>query len=444
MNKRNSTFCAGQPTWTNACVGNNGSPSYVEYAIGFSKAANLIIDQVLKSRNLHLSVDEMVYPVCFNMRHSVELRLKGAIEALKVIAKCKGKQLSFDFVGSHNIGNIWSFFKNKSEIIDERFKEINDRIEPTILDLADVDATGQTFRYPINTESQKHLTDISIINFIVLKEKFGTLEEELDKLLHLTNFLIEEYSLGSFTNKLSRCQLFILADELPPISSWICDEFVEIKNSIREKFSLSSNDLSKAIDLIKSNYELSFKINKLLPLKGVDEYILIWFLDFWMQINPEILSRQYNVESFELNSSDILVGSSGFLESLTRDSKIKGKFKKNLNGYLTAESLAGLKALFYFAHDKMFSETYVSLYKRELEESKSNIEDGIGAVWDSLMHLADKTNFFDNLVISLYFLNYSDLAEELMQIYGTAKAFPWIEKARSRELYRLPNIAGYA
>lgn len=437
MNKRNSTFCVGKPTWTNACVGNNGSPSYVEYAVGFSKAANLIIDQVLKSKSLHLSVDEMVYPVCFNMRHSVELRLKGAIEALKVIAEWKGKRLSFDLVGSHNIGNIWSFFKNESEIIDDRYKEINDRIEPTILDLAEVDATGQTFRYPINTESQKHLTDISIINFIVLKEKFGTLEKELDNLLYLNKYLTEEYSLGSFTKKLSRCQLFLLADELPPLSLWKRDGFVETKNSIREKFSLSSNDLSNAIDLIKSNYELSFKIDNLLPLKGVDEYILIWFLDFWMQINPEILSRQYKIDLFDLDSSDIL-------ESLTCDSKIKGKFKKNLNGYLTAESLAGLKALFYFAHDKMFSETYVSIYERELEESKSYIRSGVGGVWDSFMHLADKTNFFDHLVISLYFLNYSDLAEELMQIYGTTMAFPWLEKARSRELYRLPDLAGYA
>ncbi|HFD3588735.1 hypothetical protein [Vibrio parahaemolyticus] len=38
MRKNNATFCGGKPTWANACVGDNGSLSYVEYAMGFSKA----------------------------------------------------------------------------------------------------------------------------------------------------------------------------------------------------------------------------------------------------------------------------------------------------------------------------------------------------------------------------------------------------------------------
>tara|TARA_B100000700_G_scaffold44174_1_gene45761 strand:+ start:3700 stop:5022 length:1323 start_codon:yes stop_codon:yes gene_type:complete len=437
MKKRNSTFCGGKPTWTNACVGDNGSPSYVEYALGFSKAANLIIDQVLSSRGFHWNVDDMVYPVCFNMRHSVELRLKGAIEDLKIIAEWKGIRLNFDLVGSHDIGNIWSFFKRESENIDIRYKVINDRIEPTILDIAQVDATGQTFRYPIDNESQKHLTDVALINFIVLKEKFGTLEKELDNLLYLTEFLTEEYSLGSFTKKLSRHQLFLLAAELPKLSLWKNDEFKNTKLAIREKFSLTSNDLTKAINLIKSNYELSFKIDDKLPLRGVDEYILVWFLDFWMQLNPEILSRQDKVGLFELHTDDTF-------ESLKRDAEIKKKFWENLYGYLTAETLAGLKALFYFARDKKFSETYVRTYERELEESTAYMKKGIDSLWDSFMHLADKTNFFDNLVISLFFLSYDELALELMEIYGTTNAFPWLEKAKSRELFRLPELAGYA
>ena len=437
MKKRNSTFCGEGPTWSNACVGDNGSPSYVEYALGFSKAANLIIDQVLSSRDFHLSVDDMVYPVCFNMRHSVELRLKGAIEDLKIIAEWKGTQLNFDLVGSHDIGNIWSFFKNESENIDSRYTAINDRIAPTILDIAEVDATGQTFRYPIDNESQRHLTDVALINFNVLKAKFGALEKELDNLLYLTEFLIEEYSLGSFTKKLSRQQLFLLADELPSLSSWKDNKFKETKKSVREKFSLSSNDLTKAINLIKPNYELSLKINNRLPLKGVDEYILIWFLDFWMQLHPEIVNRQHKIGLFELDTGSVL-------ESLKHDTKIKNEFRRNLYGHLTAESLAGLKALFYFARDKKFSETYIRTYEQELEESSTYIKNGVDGIWDSFMHLADKTNFFDNLVMSLFFLNYDDLAEELMEIYGTTNAFLWLEKARNRELFSLHELAGYA
>jgi hypothetical protein len=430
VKKRNSTFCGGSPTWTNACVGNNGSPSYVEYAKGFSKAANLIIDQVLASRDHNYSVDDMVYPVCFNMRHSVELRLKGAIEELRIIANWKKIKLEFDLFGSHDIGNIWSFFKAKSEKIDIRYKANNDKIEPIILDIAAVDASGQTFRYPIDNESQRHLSDVGLINFNVLKAKFATLEKELDNLLLLTEHLIDEYSLKTFTKNLSRQQLFFLAEELPKYSSWKDGCFEKTKQALRKKYALSNNELTKAINLIKSNYELMFKIECRLPLKGLDEYHLLWFLDFWMALNPEILNHKRKLGLFEIDTDSIF-------ESWQRDDEIKRKLWSNLDGYLTAESLAGLNALFYFAPDKRFSETYILRYETELLESEALIKDGVGGVWDSFMHIADKTNFFENLVMSLFFLNYDALAEELIDIYGVSDAFSWLDKARSRELFML-------
>ncbi len=433
----NSTFRGGKPARANACVGNNGSPSYVEYAKGFSKAANLIIDQALDYENVHFHVDDMVYPACFNMRHSVELRLKGAIEDLEVIAKWKGRRVEFDLVGSHDIGNIWGFFKRESEAIDIRYQYINEKIEPTILDIAGVDATGQTFRYPVDRDSRKHLSEVAIINFNVLKAKFTSLEKELDNLLFLTEFLREEYSLNTFTTKLSRQQLFSLADELPSIHLWRNDSFKETKKKLMERFSLGSRDLSKAIDLIKSNYELNHRIGLRLPLKGIDEYDLIWFLDFWMELNPEILSRKNHrsgLVEFDFGS---------MLESLDRDAKVKATFWDNLNDYLTPESLAGLNAIFYFARDKKFSERYVSIYEHELKESTMYFNEGGSDVWDSFMHMADKTNFFDNLVMSLFSLHYDDLAEELIDIYCVSDAFNWLDKARTRELFSLPELAGY-
>lgn len=57
------------------------------------------------------NVDNLIYPICFNMRHSIELRLKGAIQEIIKISKLKGVSLKFDLCGSHDIGNIWSFFQ---------------------------------------------------------------------------------------------------------------------------------------------------------------------------------------------------------------------------------------------------------------------------------------------------------------------------------------------
>jgi hypothetical protein len=77
----NSTFLGGRPTWANACVGNNGSQGYIEYSKGFSIAAKTLLEKVISSKGLY-SIDDLIYPICFNFRHSVELRLKGAIEEI--------------------------------------------------------------------------------------------------------------------------------------------------------------------------------------------------------------------------------------------------------------------------------------------------------------------------------------------------------------------------
>jgi hypothetical protein len=80
----NNTFCGAKPTWANACVGNNGNPNYWTYTKGFPQAANLMIKAVLLDRGRQLSVDEYIYPVCFNMRHSVELGIGNSSDTLKI------------------------------------------------------------------------------------------------------------------------------------------------------------------------------------------------------------------------------------------------------------------------------------------------------------------------------------------------------------------------
>ena len=62
----------------NACVGENGSPGYRYYAKGYSQASEILINTFLMDKGISWPVDSLVYPVCFNMRHSVELLLKGA------------------------------------------------------------------------------------------------------------------------------------------------------------------------------------------------------------------------------------------------------------------------------------------------------------------------------------------------------------------------------
>jgi hypothetical protein len=232
--KNNETFIGGDPIWANACVGENGFPGYWEYAKGFSQAAKTLIDMALRGQGLEYSVDMMVYPACFNMRHSVELRLKDAISGLILLEKCRCRSLQFDFAGSHDIGNIWAFFAENARSVDDRYEPIINRLNKRITDIAEVDATGQTFRYPLDTESQKHLVDIAVINFVVLKERFANLEAALDDLHHLSRHLLNEYEWGSFTKQLSRKNLFELASLLPQRSTWVNESFSAKKNELKQ------------------------------------------------------------------------------------------------------------------------------------------------------------------------------------------------------------------
>src|SRR5690606_10728330 len=138
-----------------------------------------------------------------------------------------------------------------------------------INDIAEIDATGQTFRYPIDTESRKHLVNVSVINFLVLKRSFTELEATLDELHRLNNYLLEEYSWGSFTKKLSRRDLFEIATLLPHRTTWTDKSFDTTRDTIKEKFGIGSKELSDAIEKIKSHFELAPEIGVELPLLGV-------------------------------------------------------------------------------------------------------------------------------------------------------------------------------
>lgn len=256
--KYNSTFRRSKPIWANACVGNNGTPTFINYAKGFSSAANLLIDEVLKYRDLKHSVDDFIYPICFNMRHSVELRLKGTVEQLKALHKFKGIKLDFDSAGSHHIGKIWDFVKLNSTQFDCRYSYFIDKLESYIQDIAEVDATGQTFRYPYDTEGEKHLIKESLINIFVLKQRFNELEKIFEKLNWFNDFLEDEYSLKTFTKHLSRADLFHIADELPDRSTWATIDFYSIKQRLMQKYAISSREFSKAVNFIKNKAHVPF------------------------------------------------------------------------------------------------------------------------------------------------------------------------------------------
>lgn len=222
----NATFRGGAPTWANACVGENGNPQIFEYASGFASAANVLLNEVIKRRGFDLYVDVFVYPICFNMRHAVELFLKGTVNHLAQLASiCSKKIPAFDIAKSHDLGRIWSHVKENAIAADKRYASLINSLEEYVVDIAKIDSTGQVFRYPFDVDNQKHLTDLAVINLALLKKRFNFLEARLRELNRLSESLIDEYGRGTFTPNLSRAQLIEVASLLPSRKNWGEAEF---------------------------------------------------------------------------------------------------------------------------------------------------------------------------------------------------------------------------
>lgn len=438
MARNNSTFVGGFPAWANACVGENGFPDYWEYAKGFSQAASTLIDLVLQRRGFRPPVDEMVYPVCFNMRHSVELRLKVAISELIHIEKSRGRELQFDLAGSHDIGIIWNFLSDKARAIDDRYETILDSVDAKIGDIAEVDATGQTFRYPLNTESRKHLVDIAVINFVVLKNSFRELEAKLDDLHRLNKYLRDEYMWGSFTKRVSRKNLFEIAAMLPPRKAWIEESFRTTKDAIKNRFSIGSKEFSECIKLIESHFELAPQIEMSIPLLGIEDNDVVKFFNFWFKQREVINAKE------RCDNKGIERGSEEILQKLLIGGKERTEFWKKIRSELTPERLAGVSALFYFARDLDFSESYAIIYEREIEEAEASFASGEDSVRSQYFHIFNKMNADYNILQSLYFLRKGKLADRIVAKNELEEKFCWLGEARKRTLFRKPAYCGYA
>lgn len=434
MYQKNQTFRGAEPSWANACVGENGDPSYVEYARGFSKAANILIRAVLKDRSIHLTTDEFVYPICFNMRHSIELRLKGAIKALQKLAALKNERLPFNIKGTHDLNKLWLFFKKESASIDDRFKSIVTELDQTIMDIAEVDSTGQTFRYPFNTNSVKHLKDVSLINFAVLLRNFTNLEKSLDKLLAIYEWLIDEYN-NSGLRRIQRNVIFAIAHDLPNRAHWSDEKFNKIKVQIREKYRLSSNQLTKVIDYIQHNHAISKFIGIEKPLLGIQPDQIELFVKVWISENEDL--KQIPPLDEDEDDHDRF---STELANLFRLPRVDWSLLQHLE---TPEATAGLHALFYFSYDFKFSETYIKTFDRFLAQLTEIDRRGDGALRAELRHVFDKSNFAHHLIQSLYTLGHSSLAEKIIAEHGIEHAFSWLCDARSGALFEYPEFAQY-
>jgi hypothetical protein len=429
----NSTFCGGEPFWANACVGENGMPDYFDYAKGYSSAANLLIRSVLDAEGLTYSVDQFIYPICFNMRHSIELRLKGVVSFLEKISKHREPLQAFDLQASHDLGRIWCYIKRESLRLDKRFLFFISILDQRLFDISSVDPTGQTFRYPVDRDNNKHLADVSIINIKIISEKFSSLECVLDNLEVFCEELVREYSFKTHTSKLSRAEILDIAKEIPPRDNWRSEEFKKFKNDTMQNYGLSSNDFNRAIGKIESHYGASSALISP-PIEYIDVNILHGFFKAWSDKNDVVNTRGGRSKAPEVwgfeNSSDLL-------ESLCREAKEDETIWGELRDIISVEALIGLRSL-YDSNGSQYAEEYLRHLDYNRRYFMESIEESSDSHRAAVLKLVGRPRAGDFILQTIFLLGHHSLAEEIIAVHNLDGCLNWLDKARSRELFVEP------
>jgi hypothetical protein len=256
--KSNKTFGNGLNFKFNACVGKNGFSDIFDYQFGYQLAVDLLIESIKQNTGY---IDPLIYPVLFSARHSIELFMKKTINHLEAINKMIDKRIQLkNHILFHDISILWNYLKSLASF-DKRIKELVDQLDEYITDYFDIDLTGETFRYPFDTNNRHHLDDFSVINILKFEERFKEMSSIIEYINYLVEKLQDEYSVGTFICGLSRHEIEEISKKLPQKNEWCKPDFDIISTKIKSEYNITSNkSYSKILDLIKKHKEFSCNI----------------------------------------------------------------------------------------------------------------------------------------------------------------------------------------
>ena len=243
-----------------ACVGENGGTDDEGIMLGFRDSVYVLIDNII---NGYGTEDELIYPIVYCCRHSIELSLKVVINNISKIEHLK--KIKIDAVSRTKILNSHDIKELDTLIlmivkIDSRINDIYVKISPLISDYF-FDIKGDAFKYSLSTEGKPILSTYKItsISLSLLQEKYRLIMQLFSRLISESNYLVTEYSLDVFTNNLSRNDLEVISKSLPLREEWENSNFDTIKCEIKTKYCITGKELSKALDIIQ--YHQLFSTN---------------------------------------------------------------------------------------------------------------------------------------------------------------------------------------
>jgi hypothetical protein len=175
--KTGDSLFSGSGDWNaEAVLGVFDGNGLYEYATAYKDAADALVEGVLSHR---LVADSTVYPVLYLYRHYVELILKGINHIGEQLHKTPNQSLE-----GHRIDDLWQTVRPQLEqAFPEAAKAVTDAVEKCIREWAEIDGSGEAFRYAGKRQSQgggQTLTRGRQVNLAHLREVMNGLSMFLD------------------------------------------------------------------------------------------------------------------------------------------------------------------------------------------------------------------------------------------------------------------------
>jgi hypothetical protein len=170
--KPNTLFGPGPSGWLNACVGRNGGfPGFHRIACGYFEAGEILVKR-LQEDSRHL--DCLIYPLAQTYRHGIETMLKELVPLLTRLCEESDKVRL-----THKLIDNWNIARKHLIALEVEQSEFAD-VDWILADLVEIDATGETFRYPHARDGSPHLETTRLINMEVFADGMTLLKEFFD------------------------------------------------------------------------------------------------------------------------------------------------------------------------------------------------------------------------------------------------------------------------
>jgi hypothetical protein len=146
----------------------NPANKFFLYSEGYKEAGNRLYDFCIEKPFYWNTV---IYPLVFNYRQFIELRLKELI-----IMGYKYLDQNKDFADEHSLTSLWNTYRNEILLeLEEIEKETLDSVEKIINEFNSEDPKSMSFRYPVRRAPDRkpsiNRETIDIKNFKVVIEK---------------------------------------------------------------------------------------------------------------------------------------------------------------------------------------------------------------------------------------------------------------------------------